>query len=144
MSYAIFILFALFIKQINNLPITKGELGLNVTFWGFGVLGSLLLYGASIWFFSGKIDGSILNYQVNSAITTTLSIWPIYSYVVLRGIWSASKNSVLLKKLASRYFSIFFITIIVGCAFFLKFQYVVALVIILIMRNKKVTTNSAP
>ncbi|NRA92833.1 MAG: hypothetical protein HRU26_09135 [Psychroserpens sp.] len=136
MSFAILILFALFINQINNLPITKGAFGLKATFWGFGVLGSALLYGISIWFFMDKLNTSTLDYQVNSALTTVLSLWPIHAYIALRGIWNSSKGSKVLPKLAARYFSIFFLSIIIGSAVILKFQYLAALGIILIMRKQ--------
>lgn len=137
MSFAVLIIFALFINQINNLPITKGAFSLKATFWGFGVLGSVLLYGVSIWFFMDKLNTSTLEYQVNSALTTVLSVWPVYAYVALRGIWNASKDSGVLAKLAARYFSIFFVPIIIGCAVILKFQYAAALIIILIMKKQR-------
>ncbi|ANS86557.1 hypothetical protein VSVS12_02818 [Vibrio scophthalmi] len=137
MSFAVLILFALFINQINRLPLTRGAFSLKVTFWGFGVLGSVLLYGVSIGYFMDKLDAVTLEYQVNSALTTTLSVWPVYAYMALCGIWNASKDSGMLAKLVTRYFSIFFVSIIIGCAFILKFQYLAAFIIILIMRKQR-------
>ncbi|WP_156785330.1 hypothetical protein [Vibrio scophthalmi] len=84
-----------------------------------------------------KLDAVTLEYQVNSALTTTLSVWPVYAYMALCGIWNASKDSGMLAKLVTRYFSIFFVSIIIGCAFILKFQYLAAFIIILIMRKQR-------
>lgn len=137
MSFAIYIIFALLINQINKLPITQGKFGLKITFWGFGVAGSALLYSVGAWYFMGALDSMELEYQLNSSLSTALSILPIYSYIVLRGIWNASKNAGVLVKLAARYFSLFFLFAIIGCVAFLTFQYVVALVIMLAVKCQK-------
>lgn len=140
MSFVILIVFALFIQPINRWQVTQGRLGLKTTFWGMGVLGSGILYGIGFFYFVGKVNQADLTYQVNGALTTALACGVVYAYIVFYGIWNASKSAGLAIRWIARYFSFFFIALIIGAGIILKVQMLIAVVIILIMRKIKMKT----
>ncbi len=139
MSYLILIFFTLCLPFVNQWAVVRGSLGLKTSFWGIGVLGTAVVYGAGMWYFTNKVDSITLEYQLNGAITSILAFVVIYSYIAVRTIWNASKGAGFIAKWAARYFSFFHVSTIVGCVIFFKFHYAIMLVIIFAMKKVSAT-----
>ncbi len=136
MSYLIFLIFALCLPYIHKLPLVRGLLGLKLTFWGFGVVGAIIMCGVSGWYFGANIDSIQRQYQLNGLFNTILAGCVVYSYVVTCAIWNASKASNFIFRWGARYFSLFYVSFILGCAIFLKVHYVLLIVLWFFMRKR--------
>ena len=121
------ILFALAIhyrKAIYNSKIVRGDYGLPISFWCFGLLGYITTLGTIGLYVFTKIDksqsasGDILDaFSAMSAINTAIVVGFVLLMSIFLSVWRAAgryKKSFILKWLA-RYLSIFALSTAMAC-----------------------------
>lgn len=128
MGFVLAILVGLFGQRAFSTRLFAGRYSLAQSFWGFGVLGGLIVLGIAMGYV-----GYVLQGDQSSGGGWTLAAMRgvavpvgLYALVAFVGIWRSSANSSFWMKIIARYFSIFFLSTAGACVMLGWFNMLIA------------------
>ncbi|WP_416422367.1 hypothetical protein RAM80_20985 [Pseudomonas sp. App30] len=128
MGFVLAILVGLFGHKLLQTKLFAGGYSLGQAFWGFGVLGGMVLLAVA----GGYVAHVAHNDQSSGAGWTLAAIRGVatpvglYAFVAFMGIWRSARHSDMWVKIVSRYFSVFFLSTAGACVMFGWFNMLIA------------------
>lgn len=128
MGILLAILVGLFGQHALSTRLFKGGHSLGVAFWGYGVIGGLIVLGIA-----GGYVGYVLQGDQSSGAGWTLAAMRgvavpvgLYALVTFIGVWRSAADSSFWVKIIARYFSIFLLSTAGACVMLGWFNMLIA------------------
>ena len=148
MGIVLAILVGLFGHKLLKTNLFAGRYTVSQAFWGFGVIGGIIVLGIAISYVAYVLNGD----QSSGAGWTLAAIRGVavpvgfYAFVTFVGIWRSAANCVTWVKIVVRYFSVFFLSTAAACVLWGWFNFLIACGVYWLMqrwqRNRNVSVTS--